>query len=162
MKIFGIVGWKNSGKTGLMERLVSEFTERGLVVSTLKHAHHEFEIDHEGRDTFRHREAGAKEVAIVSSTRWALMHELQGMDEPDPEDMINRMEPVDLLLIEGFKNWKQPKLFCHRAETGPYNPGSIDPVAVASDVEIEGLTIPRYDLNDTARISGFIAYHLDL
>ena len=162
MKIFGVVGWKNSGKTGLMERLVQEFTARGFSVSTLKHAHHAFDIDHEGRDTHRHRLAGAKEVAIVSNQRWALMHELQAQDEPEPEDMIDRMEDVDLLLFEGYKHWHHPKIFCHRAELGALDLGSIEVVAVATDAPVEGLSVPNYDLDDTIRIADFIEYYLGI
>ncbi|MEO0342856.1 MAG: molybdopterin-guanine dinucleotide biosynthesis protein B [Pseudomonadota bacterium] len=160
MNIFGVVGWKNSGKTGLVERLVTEFTSRGVVVSTLKHAHHDFEIDQEGRDSFRHRAAGAKEVAILSEKRWAVMHELREADEPDPDEMLEKMADVDLILVEGFKNWKQPKILCHRAEAGDMNLIDLKPVAVASDSPIDNLMVPNFDLDDTVRIADFITYHL--
>ena len=110
MNIFGIIGWKNSGKTGLMERLVSEITKRGFKVSTIKHAHHSFDIDHEGRDSFRHRQTGASEVLLSSNSRWALMHELRGELEPNFSDLISKMKPVDLILVEGFKKEKHSKL----------------------------------------------------
>ena len=100
MKIFGIAGWKNSGKTGLMVRLVSELTQRGYVVSTVKHAHHDFDIDKVGADSYRHREAGAHEVTIVSGTRFAIMHELRGAPEPSFGDILARLAPCDLVLIE--------------------------------------------------------------
>ena len=100
MKVFGISGWKNSGKTSLVERLVTEFTERGLRVSTLKHAHHEFDIDHEGRDSYRHREAGAQEVLISSDNRWALMHELKGASSPTLLDLLSKLAPCDLVIVD--------------------------------------------------------------
>ncbi|MEM0977962.1 MAG: molybdopterin-guanine dinucleotide biosynthesis protein B [Pseudomonadota bacterium] len=162
MKLFGIVGWKNSGKTGLMERLVREFTKRGVTVSTIKHAHHAFDIDHPGRDSFRHREAGATEVAIVSGARWALMHELRNAPEPGPEEILARFAPVDLILMEGFKFWNQPKILCHRAETGDIETASFGPLAVASDVHHDGLSIPQFDLDATAEITTFIADHVGL
>ncbi|MEM9716383.1 MAG: molybdopterin-guanine dinucleotide biosynthesis protein B [Pseudomonadota bacterium] len=156
MKVFGVTGWKNSGKTGLMERLVAECTARGLSVSTLKHAHHNFDLDQEGRDSYRHRAAGAKEVAIISANRWAIQHELKGAPEPDPEDILAKMADVDLVLIEGFKSWTQRKIFCYRAETGGLDMTGIDAVAVASDTEIAGLSLPRFDLDDTKGIADFI------
>ncbi|MEK9705897.1 MAG: molybdopterin-guanine dinucleotide biosynthesis protein B, partial [Paracoccaceae bacterium] len=101
MKIFGVTGWKNSGKTGLMERLITEFTARGLSVSSIKHAHHSFDIDHPGRDSYRHRDAGARQVLLASRNRWALMHELRDEDEPSLGDLLKQLSPVDLVLIEG-------------------------------------------------------------
>ena len=103
MKIFGVVGWKNAGKTGLMERLVTEVTGRGFSVSTVKHAHHSFDVDHPGRDSHRHRVAGAREVLLASRTRFALMHELAGEEEPSLSDLLGKLAPVDLVLIEGYK-----------------------------------------------------------
>ena len=162
MHIFGIVGWKNSGKTGLMERLVAEFVARGVKVATIKHAHHDFEIDHEGRDSFRHRAAGASEVAIVSKKRWAVIHELQGADEPSLDDMIEKLNEPELVLVEGFKFEGHSKIICHRAANGSFEHEGVDAVAVASDVDIEGILVPRYDLDDTARIANFISYHLGM
>ena len=109
MKVFGVVGWKNSGKTGLMERLVAELCGRGLSVSTVKHAHHTFDIDRPGKDSFRHRDAGAREVLLASSRRWALMHELEG-DEPRLDELLARLTPVDLVLVEGFKRGTHARL----------------------------------------------------
>ena len=103
MKLWGVVGWKNTGKTGLMERLVTEFTARGLRVSTLKHAHHSFDIDHPGKDSHRHRMAGATQVLLASRNRWALMHELRDEEEPTLEALLTKLAPVDLVLIEGYK-----------------------------------------------------------
>ncbi|MFT6229333.1 MAG: molybdopterin-guanine dinucleotide biosynthesis protein MobB, partial [Paracoccaceae bacterium] len=103
MKIFGVAGWKNSGKTGLMERLVAEICARGITVSTIKHAHHAFDVDQPGKDSHRHRVAGAREVLLASGKRWALMHELRDVPEPPLADLIAHLSPVDLVLIEGYK-----------------------------------------------------------
>jgi len=162
MHVFGIVGWKNSGKTGLMERLVAEFVSRGVKVSTIKHAHHDFEIDHEGRDSFRHRAAGATEIAIVSGTRWAMIHELQGADEPSLEEMLDKLNDPQLVLVEGFKFEGHSKIICHRAANGAFDHKGVDAVAVASDTDIEGISVPCYNLDDTARIADFISYHLGM
>ena len=131
-KVFGVVGWKNSGKTTLVERLVAELTRRGFAISTVKHAHHGFDIDREGADSFRHREAGAVEVAIVSGRRWALMHELRGEDEPDLEAILARLAPCDLVLVEGYKKEPHAKIETRRKgakDTAPLAPG--DPAIVA-------------------------------
>lgn len=163
MKFWGVTGWKNSGKTGLMERLVTEFTARGLTVSTLKHAHHSFDVDHEGRDSYRHREAGAKEVLLSSRNRWALMHEARGEDEATMDALLARLSPVDLVLIEGFKREPHPKIEAHRAETGQplIAPGDDSVRAIASDsgITVEGR--PTFDLNDTGAIADFIAAELE-
>jgi molybdopterin-guanine dinucleotide biosynthesis protein B len=102
MRIFGLAAWSGSGKTTLLARLLPELTARGFSVSTVKHAHHAFDLDQPGKDSFRHRESGATEVLITSSTRWALQHELRGAPEPALEDLVAHMSPVDLLLVEGF------------------------------------------------------------
>jgi len=163
MKIFGVTGWKNSGKTGLMERLITEFTARGLTVSSIKHAHHSFDIDHPGRDSYRHRDAGARQVLLASRNRWALMHELRDEDEPSLGDLLKQLSPVDLVLIEGYKRDRHPKIEAHRKETGQplIAPEDETIVAVASDTSV---TIDRHvlDLNDTASIANFIAQHLKL
>ena len=109
MNVFGVVGYKNTGKTGLMERLVSEITGRGFSVSTIKHAHHSFDVDHPGKDSYRHRSAGASQVLLSSGARWALMSELRGADEPDLDVLLAQLDPVDLVLIEGYKTNPHPK-----------------------------------------------------
>jgi molybdopterin-guanine dinucleotide biosynthesis protein B len=163
MKIFGVTGWKNSGKTGLMERLISEFTTRGLTVSSIKHAHHSFDIDHPGRDSYRHRDAGARQVLLASRNRWALMHELRDEDEPSLGDLLKQLSPVDLVLIEGYKRDRHPKIEAHRKETGQplIAPEDETIVAVASDTSV-AIDRPVLDLNDTASIVNFIAQHLEL
>lgn len=163
MKIFGVTGWKNSGKTGLMERLITEFTARGLSVSSIKHAHHSFDIDHPGRDSYRHRDAGARQVLLASRNRWALMHELRDEDEPSLGDLLKQLSPVDLVLIEGYKRDRHPKIEAHRKETGQplIAPEDETIVAVASDTSVS-VDRPVLDLNDTAAIANFIAQNLEL
>jgi molybdopterin-guanine dinucleotide biosynthesis protein MobB len=164
MKIWGVVGWKNSGKTGLMERLVSEFVARGARVSTLKHAHHTFDVDHAGKDSHRHRVAGATEVLLASRNRWALMHELRDEDEESLSDLLKRMSPVDLILIEGYKRDKHSKIEAHRAETGNALIAPDDPTirAIASDSGATAEGRPTFDLDDTGAIADFITKELDL
>ncbi len=158
MRVYGVTGWKNSGKTTLMERLVTEITGRGLSVSTVKHAHHATDVDQEGRDSFRHREAGAREVLVASPARWALMHELRGAPEPALADLLARLSPVDLVLVEGYKRGDHPKIEAHRAETGrPLLAGENATIrAVATDTALPGLPLPVFDLNATADVADFI------
>jgi molybdopterin-guanine dinucleotide biosynthesis protein MobB len=158
VKVYGIVGWKNAGKTGLMERLVAEIAGRGLRVSTVKHAHHTFDIDQPGKDSHRHRQAGATEVLLASAHRWALMHENRGAPEPPLEALLALMAPVDLVLVEGYKRDAHPKVEAFRAVTGNPLIARDDPTvrAVASDVEVPGLALPRFHLDDTRRVADFI------
>ncbi len=164
MKVWGVTGWKNSGKTGLMERLVAEFTARGFSVSTVKHAHHVFDVDQKGRDSYRHREAGASEVLLSSRKRWALMHELRGAAEATLDELLAKLSPVDLVLVEGFKREKHPKVEAHRAETGTPLIALEDETirAVASDSGVEAPGRPTFDLNATEAIADFIAGELGL
>ena len=164
MKVFGVTGWKNSGKTGLVERLVGEFISRGLSVSTVKHAHHTFDVDHPGRDSYRHRAAGAKEVLLVSKNRWAIMHELRDEDEPELSAILKKVEKVDLVIIEGFKRDRHPKIEAFRQETGTSVIAREDEsiVAVAADTSLTDLKIPVFDLNHTSEIADFISGFLDL
>lgn len=163
MKIYGIVGYKNAGKTGLMERLVTEITGRGITVSTLKHAHHSFDVDHPGKDSYRHRQAGAQQVLLASGTRWALMSELRGADEPPLADLLRLMSPVDLVLVEGYKRDAHPKVEAFRAVTGNPLIAPDDPTvrAVASDTALT-LDRPVFDLDDTAAIADFILSEVGL
>ena len=163
MKLYGVTGWKNAGKTGLMERLVEEITARGLSVSTIKHSHHGADVDQPGRDTYRHRQAGAREVILASSARIAIMQELRGASEPSLEDLLARMRPVDLILVEGFKRAQHPKIEAHRAATGQplIAPQDASVRAVASDVDL-GLDRPVFHLDDTKAIADFIAAELSL
>lgn len=163
MRLYGVVGWKNAGKTGLMERLVSEISGRGFRVSTVKHAHHTFDVDHPGKDSHRHRVAGATEVLLASRNRFALMHELRDEDEPTLEYLLTKLAPVDLVLIEGYKRDTHPKVEAHRAETGNPLIAPDDPTirAVASDTPL-ALDRPVFDLNDTVAITDFILAEVGL
>jgi molybdopterin-guanine dinucleotide biosynthesis protein B len=163
MKTFGFAGWSGSGKTTLIERLVPLFVKRGLRVSLIKHAHHTFDVDHPGKDSYRHRQAGAAEVLVTSSRRWVLMHELRGAAEPSFEDQVRHLSPCDLLIVEGFKHAPIPKLEVWRAVTGEgmLHPNDPHIVAVASDAKVE-TRLPLLDLNDAQGIADFIVKHQQL
>jgi molybdopterin-guanine dinucleotide biosynthesis adapter protein len=163
MKVFGIAGWSGSGKTTLIEKLIPRFVKRGLRVSLIKHAHHSFDVDQAGKDSYRHRHAGATEVLVTSSRRWVLMHELRGAQEPSFEEQITHLSPCELVIVEGFKHAPIPKLEVWRTQTGEALLHPRDPhiVAVASDTQIE-TTVPLLDLNDDAGITDFIRNHLAL
>jgi molybdopterin-guanine dinucleotide biosynthesis protein B len=163
MKIFGFAGWSGSGKTTLIEQLIPRFVQRGLRVSLIKHAHHTFDVDQPGKDSHRHRQAGASEILVTSSRRWVLMHELRGAHEPAFEEQVKRISPCDLLLVEGFKHAPIPKLEVWRKETGEPLLHSNDPhiVAVASDTKIE-TKLPVLELNDVEAICRFILKKLEL
>ncbi|RWE35536.1 MAG: molybdopterin-guanine dinucleotide biosynthesis protein B [Mesorhizobium sp.] len=158
-RVFGITGWKNSGKTTLTEKLVAELVRRGWKVSTVKHAHHDFDIDKPGADSFRHRQAGATEVAIVSGNRWALMHELRGEDEPPLDAILSRLAPCDIVLVEGYKREPHRKIETRRLEARDRTPlatGDPNIVAVATDFAITGQSLPVFDLDDAKSIVDFI------
>ena len=163
MRVFGITGWKNSGKTGLVERLVVDCVARGLTVSTVKHAHHQFDVDHTGKDSFRHRQAGASEVLLSSANRWALMNERRNEPEPSLEELLARLSPVDLILVEGFKRDRHPKIETHRAKTGQalIAPEDRTILAVASDSKPK-LDRPVFDLNATSIIADFMLERVGL
>lgn len=163
MKVWGVVGWKNAGKTGLMERLVAEFAARGLSVSTIKHAHHGFDVDQPGKDSFRHRTAGATEVLVASAGRYAIMHELRDAPEPSLDDLLARLSLVDLVLVEGYKRDRHPKVEAWRAVNANPLIADDDPTvrAVAADVNLDR-DQPVFDLNDTVAIADFIAAELGL
>ena len=157
MKIYGFAGWSGSGKTTLIEKLIPRFVKRGLRVSLIKHAHHTFDVDKEGKDSWRHRQAGATEILVTSSRRWVLMHELRGAHEPTFEEQVKHISPCDLLIVEGFKHAPIPKLEVWRAVTGEplLHPNDPHIVAIATDARIE-TKLPVLDLNDDAAISEFI------
>ena len=157
MKIFGFAGWSGSGKTTLIEQLIPRFVKHGLRVSLMKHAHHTFDVDHPGKDSYRHRHAGAAEVMVTSSRRWVLMHELRGAHEPSFEEQVKRISPCDLLLVEGFKHAPIPKLEVWRAVTGEplLHPNDPHIVAVASDTKVE-TKLPLFDLGDFDGIVQFM------
>lgn len=159
MKVFGLAGYSGAGKTTLLEALIPRFTARGLSVSLIKHTHHNFDVDRPGKDSYRHREAGASEVMLVCDQRWAIMHELRGKPEPSFEEQLARLSPCDLVLVEGFKYTPIPKLEIHRPANGkPFIwPENKDVIAVASDAALD---LPAHlaflDLNDRDAIAAFI------
>jgi molybdopterin-guanine dinucleotide biosynthesis protein B len=157
MRIFGFAGWSGSGKTTLIDRLIPRFTAQGLVVSIVKHAHHNFDIDHPGKDSFRHREAGCQEVLVTSALRWALMHELRGATELSLDVALAKITPCDLVLVEGFKAAPIPKLEVYRERVGKplLHPSDPHIVAVATDGPV-ATTLPRFDIEDLAGIASFI------
>lgn len=164
-KLFGIVGWKNSGKTTLTERLVRNLTERGYRIATIKHAHHEFDIDHEGKDSWRHRKAGASEVAIVSAKRFAILHENRGEAEPSLMEIAAKLSPCDLILVEGYKRDSHKKIELRRSggakgEQLSHTDSHI--VAVASDQPQMDETLPVFDLDSIDEIAEFIIKEMSL
>jgi len=163
MKTFGFAGWSGSGKTTLIEKLIPRFAKRGLRVSLIKHAHHTFDVDHPGKDSYRHRHAGASEILVTSSRRWVLMHELRGAPEPSFEEQLKHFSPCDLLLVEGFKFAPIPKLEVWRAVTGEalLHPNDEHIIALATDAKVE-TALPVFDLNDDAVIAVFIMQYLKL
>ena len=163
MKVFGIAGWSGSGKTTLLEKLIPQFTARGLKVAVIKHAHHGFDIDRPGKDSYRHREAGASEVLLSCSDRWALLHERRAASGVTLDELLARLAPCDLVLVEGFKQEPIPKLEVYRPENGkpPLFPGRSDIVAVASNAGV-ATSLPRLALDDVAGIADFVMNTLQL
>lgn len=157
-KVIGIAGWKNSGKTTLTERLVAELTARGRRVSTVKRAHHDADVDQEGTDSFRHRQAGAAEVMLVTPLRWALMHELRDDGEPALKDLLARLSPCDVVIVEGYKGGGHPKIEVRRlaAKDRTPLPASANVVAIAADHPVEAAAVPVFDLDAVAAIADFV------
>lgn len=157
--VFGVAGFKNSGKTTMVTRLVRELTGRGYRISTVKHAHHGFDIDKPGRDSFLHRDAGASEVAIISGQRWALMHELRGAEQPLLDDVLAKLTPCHLVLVEGYKQEPHMKIELRR-QANPRKRSLAEQddtiVAIASDYAIDDTDLPVFDLDDIAGIADFI------
>lgn len=160
MIVFGIAGWSGSGKTTLLEKLIPELTSRRLRVSVIKHAHHGFDLDRPGKDSFRHREAGASQVLMLSGQRWVLMHELRDDPEPTLDEQLRLLSPCDVVLIEGFKAAAVPKIEVFRLQNGkpPLWPDSPHVVAVATDAAIAA-PLPILPLNDAAAIADFMLQH---
>jgi molybdopterin-guanine dinucleotide biosynthesis protein B len=157
-KVLGIVGWSGSGKTTLLTKLIPVLVARGLKIATLKHAHHAFDVDQPGKDSYEHRKAGASEVIVSSARRWAQMHEVGEGTEPTLADHLQRLSPCDLVLIEGYKNERHPKLEVFRASVGKSALYPDDPriVAVASDQPLTGVSVPVVDLNDIAAVADLV------
>jgi molybdopterin-guanine dinucleotide biosynthesis adapter protein len=161
MRIIGLAGWSGSGKTTLLTRVIPRLVARGLAVSTLKHAHHAFDVDQPGKDSHSHRMAGATEVLVGSANRWALVHELRGEAEPALGALIRKLSPVDLVLIEGYKRAPHPKLEVYRAALGMPLLHPDDPaiVAIASDTPLPAAGIPVVDLDDVERVADLLVRH---
>jgi molybdopterin-guanine dinucleotide biosynthesis adapter protein len=161
MRIFGITGWSGSGKTTLITAVIPELIRRGVTVSTVKHAHHSSDLDQPGKDSWCHREAGAREVMIVSECRWALQHELRGDAEPPLDELVARMTAVNLLLVEGFKFHPHPKIEVFRPSLGKSARYPDDPfvIAVASDETLPALPVPWLPLSDATTVARFILGH---
>jgi molybdopterin-guanine dinucleotide biosynthesis protein B len=163
-KIIGVAGFKNAGKTTLVERLVRHLTAQGFRVSTVKHAHHSFDIDHEGRDSFRHRAAGASEVAVVSASRWAIIHESRGQSEPPLADILAKLGPCDLVIIEGYKRDTHDKIEVRNLALDHPKLAGDDPtiVAIASTALIADAPVPVFDRDDVTALADFIIAHAGL
>lgn len=155
MRIIGLAGWSGAGKTTLVAKLIPVLVRRGLKVSTVKHAHKGFDIDIPGKDSHTHRMAGATEVFVASGIRWALVHELRGEEEPDLADIIPRLAPVDLLIVEGFKRHRHPKIEIHRPEVGKplLHPSDDYIVAITSNAELPEAKVPVIPLDDIEKIA---------
>lgn len=160
MRMIGLAGWSGAGKTTLLAKLIPELTARGVGVSTIKHAHHRFDVDTPGKDSWIHREAGARQVLVASANRWALMTELRGAAEPELRELLGQLAPVDLVLVEGFKRDRHPKIEVHRAANGKPWIHPEDPaiVAIASDAKPDA-TLPWAPLDDAGAIADLVLRH---
>ena len=160
-KVFGFAGWSGAGKTTLIRQVIARLVGQGLRVSTLKHAHHDFDIDQPGKDSWEHRHAGATEVLVVSDTRWALMHELRGAPEPDLAELLAKLSAAEIVLVEGFKRSAIPKIEVFRSgnEKAPLHPGDPTIIAVAADIAFPDAGRPVLPLDDVAAISDFVRAH---
>ena len=158
MRVIGLAGWSGAGKTTLLCRLIPALIARGLRVSTLKHAHHSFDIDRPGKDSWEHRQAGAEEVLVASDARWALMHELRDEPEPRLAELLAHMRAVDLVLVEGFKRESHPKIEVYRAANGkpPLHPGDPTIVGIAADAALPVVGIPVRHLDDIAGLADLV------
>lgn len=161
MRLIGLAGWSGSGKTTLLVRLIPLLTARGLRVATVKHAHHGFDVDREGKDSWRHRRAGATEVLVASARRWALMHELGDEAEPTLADLLSRLGPADLVLVEGYKRDTHPKVEVFRAATGkqPIHPDDPTIVAIASDTPFPAAKCEVVALDDAEAVARVVLAH---
>jgi molybdopterin-guanine dinucleotide biosynthesis adapter protein len=164
MKVIGVAGFKNAGKTTLVEKLVIELTARGHRISTVKHAHHSFDIDHEGRDSFRHRKAGATEVAVVSTSRWAIIHESRDDAEPGLGAILAKLAPCDLIIVEGYKRDGHDKIEVRNLALDHPALAGDDPtiVAIAATGPIANPPAPVYDRDDVRALADFIVKHMEL
>jgi molybdopterin-guanine dinucleotide biosynthesis protein B len=157
-KVIGVAGFKNAGKTTLVEKLVRELTARGYRIATVKHAHHSFDIDHEGRDSFRHRQAGASEVAVISAHRWAIIHELRGEEEPSFAAILAKLEPSDLVIVEGYKHGEHQKIEVRNLALDHPKLAGNDPsiVAIAANGRVADAPVPVFDRDHVEALADFI------
>lgn len=164
MKVIGVAGFKNAGKTTLVERLVTELTGRGYRISTVKHAHHSFDIDHEGRDSFRHRKAGATEVAVVSRHRWAIIHELRDGSDLALDEVLAKLAPCDLVIVEGYKRDTHDKIEVRNLDLNHPKLAGDDPtvVAIAANGPIADAPVPVFGRDDVVALADFIVTHTGL
>lgn len=162
-RVIGFAGFSGSGKTTLLEKVIPLLTARGLRIAVIKHAHHKFDIDKPGKDSFRHREAGAGEVLVVSGYRWALMHELLNEPEPSLQDLCSRLSPCDLVLVEGYKFSDIPKFEVHRSETGHPHlyPEDKNIIALVTDTKSD-ISLPQLDVNEPLQVANFILKYFSL
>ena len=163
-KVIGVAGFKNAGKTTLVEKLVTELTRRGYRVSTVKHAHHSFDIDHEGRDSFRHRKAGASEVAVVSRHRWAIIHESREEAEPTLQEILAKLGPCDLVIVEGYKRDSHDKIEVRNLDLSHPTLAGDDPtvVAIAANGTISDAPVPVFGRDEVTALASFIETHMEL
>jgi molybdopterin-guanine dinucleotide biosynthesis protein B len=163
-RVIGVCGFKNAGKTTLVEKLVRALSKQGYRVSTIKHAHHSFDIDHEGRDSFRHRSAGASEVAVVSAARWALIHESRGDREPTLDDILAKMAPCDLVIVEGYKRDDHEKIEVRNLDLDHPKLAGDDPtiVAIAANGPVADAPVPVFSRDDVTNLAAFIVKHVGL
>ena len=163
MKVIGIAGYSGSGKTTLLEKVIPLLVAEGLRVSLIKHAHHQFDVDQPGKDSYRHRHAGCTEVLVSSPTRWALMHEMRGAPEPTLQEQLKRFSPCDLVIVEGYKSEPIAKIEVHRRDLGAplLFPGDRDVVAIATDEPL-ATDLPQLPLDDAAAVARFIVRYLGL
>ncbi len=161
-RVIGVTGFKNSGKTTLVERLVAEFTRRGLKVSTIKHAHHAFDIDHKGRDSFRHRKAGAREVAVISRNQWAIIRDMHDEPEPTLSEILTRLSPCDLVVVEGYKRDRHAKIEARNLDLGhpPLENDDGTIIAIAASGPVDGADLPVFDRDDVVAIADFAWQHI--
>lgn len=157
MRVIGFAGWSGAGKTTLLTRLIPHFTARGRTVSTIKHAHHGFDLDRPGKDSFQHREAGAREVLVASGQRWALLHELRANEEPSLADLLSKMADVDFVIVEGFKTSPIRKIEIYRAANGKpmLHPDDARIVAVATDAPLD-TALPQVSLDDIGAVAALV------
>jgi molybdopterin-guanine dinucleotide biosynthesis protein B len=163
-RVIGVAGFKNAGKTTLVEKLVAELTRRGYRISTVKHAHYSFDIDHEGRDSFRHRKAGAGEVAVVSASRWAIIHESRGEAEPPLDEILAKLAPCDLVIVEGYKRDSHDKIEVRNLALDHPKLAGGDPtvVAIAANGPVADAPVPVFGRDDVTALAGFIVKHMGL